>query len=179
MNEDVDLKKISQKFYAKSAKYEYSYHFSWLGRPIIQYPQDLVALQEIIWSTKPDLIIETGIARGGSLIFSASILEMIGKGEVLGIDVDIRKHNREFIEKHKLFKRITMIEGSSTNKKIVKKVHQFAKGKRSVLLLLNSLHTHKHVLKELNFYSDLIKKNNYIIVHDTVIEDMPNNAFKK
>mgnify|MGYP001163690640 CR=1 FL=1 len=178
MNEDGELKKNSKKFYNQSSKHEYSYHFSWLGRPIIQYPQDLIALQEVIWSTKPDLIIETGIARGGSLIFSASILEMISKGEVLGIDIDIRKHNRQFIEKHKLFKRITMIEGSSTDKKIVKKVHQFAKDKKNVLLLLDSLHTQKHVLQELNFYSDLIKKNNYIIVYDTVIEDMPENAFK-
>jgi len=177
LNKDTKLKKISKEFYNKSAKHEYSYHFSWLGRPVIQYPQDLIALQEIIWLTKPDLIIETGIARGGSLIFSASILDMIGKGEILGIDVDIRKHNREFIEKHKLFKRITMIEGSSTDKKIVRKVHQFAKGKKNILLLLDSLHTHKHVLKELNSYSDLITKNNYIIVYDTIIEDMPKNAF--
>ena len=177
MNKDKDLKKISSEFYNKSAKHEYSYHFTWLGRPIIQYPQDLIALQEIIWLTKPDLIIETGIARGGSLIFSASILEMIGKGQVLGIDIDIREHNKQAIKNHKLFKRISMFEGSSTDKKIVKKVHQFAKGKKNILLLLDSLHTHKHVLEELNLYSNLIKKNNYIIVYDTIVNDMPKNSF--
>ena len=178
MNKDKDLKKISSEFYNKSAKHEYSYHFTWLGRPIIQYPQDLIALQEIIWLTKPDLIIETGIARGGSLIFSASILEMIGKGQVLGIDIDIREHNKQEIKNHKLFKRISMFEGSSIDKKIVKKVHQFAKGKKNILLLLDSLHTHKHVLEELNLYSNLIKKNNYIIVYDTIVNDMPKNSFK-
>ena len=178
MNRDNDLKKISNEFYNKSVKHEYSYHFSWLGRPIIQYPQDLIALQEIIWLTKPDLIIETGIARGGSIIFSASILEMIGKGQVLGIDIDIREHNKQKIKNHKLFKRISMLEGSSIDKKIVKQVHQFAKGKKNILLLLDSLHTHKHVLKELNLYSNLIRKNNYIIVYDTVINDMPKNSFK-
>ena len=178
MNKDKDLKKISRDFYNKSIKHEYSYHFTWLGRPVIQYPQDLIALQEIIWLTKPDLIIETGIDRGGSLIFSASILEMIGKGEVLGIDIDIREHNKQSIKNHKLFKRITLFEGSSVDKKIVKKVHQFAKGKKNILLLLDSLHTHKHVLEELNLYSNLIKKNNYIIVYDTVVNDLPKNSFK-
>ena len=178
MNKDKDLKKISSEFYNKSAKHEYSYHFTWLGRPIIQYPQDLIALQEIIWSTKPDLIIETGIARGGSLIFSASILEMIGKGQVLGIDIDIREQNKQAIKNHNLFKRISMFEGSSIDKKIVKKVYEFAKGKKNILLLLDSLHTHKHVLEELNLYSNLIKKNNYIVVYDTIVNDMPKNSFE-
>ena len=116
---DKKLLDLSGEFLINSAKYKYSYNFNWLGRPIIQLPQDILAMQEIIWDTKPDLIIETGIAHGGSLIFYASILELIGEGEVLGIDIDIRPHNRKEIEKHKMFKRIKMIEGSSTEKEIV------------------------------------------------------------
>ena len=160
-------------FINDSSKYEYSYHFNWLGRPIIQHPQDILALQEIIWEVKPDLIIETGIAHGGSLIFSASILELIGKGQVLGIDIDIRKHNKQEIEKHSMFKRITMIQGSSIDKNIVKKVKKFAENKKKVLLILDSNHSHKHVLKELNSYSSLVTKGSYIIVFDTIIEEIP------
>ena len=127
MSKDQALKKLTKKWIDNSIKYQYTHHFSWLGRPILQFPQDIVALQEIIWNVKPDLIIETGIAHGGSLIFSASLLELIGKGKVLGIDIDIRKHNKKEIQRHPLHKRITMIEGSSIDKKIVDKVYNFAK----------------------------------------------------
>lgn len=176
MSKDSKLKLLSRKWFDKAFSYEYSFHFSWLGRPIIQFPQDMIAIQEIVWRTKPDLIIETGIAHGGSLIFSASILELIGKGRVLGIDIDIRKHNKKAIENHFLFKRITMIEGSSLDKKVAEKVYRFARGKRKVLLLLDSFHTHDHVLKELELYSPLVKKNNYVVVFDTVVEDMPTSS---
>ena len=177
MYKDVEFKKLSQRWFDISLKYEYPYHFTWLGRPIIQYPQDILIIQELIWEIKPDLVIETGIARGGSLIFTASILELIGKGNVIGIDVDIRKHNREEIEKHPMFKRIKMIEGSSIDKKIVKKIFKLAERKKKILVLLDSSHTHSHVLEELKSYSPLVNKGSYVVVFDTVLEDMPKNSF--
>jgi len=179
MSNNDELKKITRKWFNKSFNHEYSYHFTWLGRPIIQYPQDMIGLQELIWRIKPDLIIETGIARGGSLIFSASILEIIGRGRVVGIDIDIRKQNKNEIKKHKLFKRITMVEGSSLDEKIVKRVYNLAKNKKKILLLLDSFHTHDHVLQELELYSKLVRKNNYILVFDTIIEDLPASSFPK
>ena len=178
MSKDKDLQKISNQWLIAGYKHEYSYHFRWLGRPIIQYPQDIVAMQEIIWKVKPDIIIETGIARGGSLILSASILELIGKGEVLGIDVDIREHNKNEIKKHPLYKRISMIEGSSINKETIKKVKKMIQDKKSVMILLDSNHTHKHVLKELNAYSKFVTKGSYIIVFDTIIGELPEEFFK-
>lgn len=177
MNKNKELQKLSNKWFVKAFNYEYSYHFLWLGRPIIQFPQDMIAIQEIIWDTKPDLIIETGIAHGGSLIYSASILELIGKGKVLGIDIEIRKHNRIEIEKHPLKKRIIMLEGSSLSEDIFKKVKKYAQNKKRILLFLDSFHTHDHVLKELEMYSPLIKKEGYIVVFDTIIEFMPKRSF--
>jgi cephalosporin hydroxylase len=170
---DARLKNLGTKFIIDSLKYRYSYNFSWLGRPIIQFPQDMVAVQEIIWEVKPDLIIETGIAHGGGLIFYASILELIGKGEVLGIDIDIRKHNRKEIENHKMFKRIKMIEGSSVDKEVVERVKNIVKKHKKVLVFLDSLHTHKHVLEELNLYSKFVSKGSYIVAFDTAIEYIP------
>lgn len=178
MNKNKDLKEISKRWFLESIKYEYSYHFSWLGRPIIQYPQDIITLQEIIWKVKPDLIIETGIARGGSIIFSASILELIGSGEVVGIDIDIKNENKKTIKKHPLSKRIQMVEGSSINKKIIKKIEKIAQNKKSILVILDSNHTHKHVLKELEMYSPLVSKNSYLIVFDTIIDDLPEELLK-
>ncbi len=145
MNQDLKLKKMTRSWFDLSFQYQYSYHFTWLGRPIIQFPQDMVALQEIIWKVKPDIIIETGIAHGGSIIFSASILQLMGKGKVIGIDIDIRKHNKEEIEKHPLYKRIKMIEGSSIEPKIIKKVFSAVKNKKKIMVLLDSNHTHEHV----------------------------------
>lgn len=179
MSKDKQLRKFTNSWFLNSHKYEYSYHFSWLGRPIIQFPQDMIAIQEIIWKVKPDLIIETGIARGGSLILSASILELLRNGIVIGIDVDIREHNKIEIKKHPLFKRILMIEGSSIDKKIVNKIFKLAKGKKKILLFLDSNHSHNHVLKELQAYSPLIMKGSYIVVFDTVIDDLPKNWLKE
>lgn len=173
MSNDKKIQNISREWFDNVFNYEYSYHFSWLGRPIIQFPQDMIAIQELIWKIKPDLIIETGIAHGGSLIFSASILEIIGKGEVIGIDIDIRKHNKESIEKHSMFKRIKMIEGSSVSKNIINQVYKLAKNKKKILIFLDSKHTEKHVLKELEFYSPLVTKGGYVVVFDTIIEDLP------
>lgn len=176
MSKDSKLKLLSRKWFDKAFSYEYSYHFKWLGRPIIQFPQDIIALQEIIWQVKPDLIIETGIARGGSLIFYASMLELIGKGKVLGIDIDIRKHNKIAIKKHPLHKRVIMLEGSSTEEKIIKKARQYARGKKNILVVLDSFHTHEHVLTELELYSKFVTKGSYLVVFDTVVEDMPKNS---
>ena len=168
------MKSSALKFMLDSAPHKYTYNFSWLGRPIIQYPQDIVALQEIIWETKPDLIIETGIAHGGSLILSASILQLIGEdGHVLGIDIDIREHNRIEIERHPMSKRISMIQGSSIDKAIVEQVHAFAKGKKNIMVILDSNHTHEHVINELNAYAPLVSKGCYLIVFDTAVEDLP------
>src|SRR5439155_26990414 len=150
--------------------YRYSYYFSWLGRPIIQFPQDILALQEIIWRVKPDLIVETGIAHGGSLVFSASILELIGgDGLVVGVDIDIRDHNREAIEAHPMVRRIKMIQGSSVDEAIVMKVRDLPHGKQRPLVVLDSNHTHQHVLRELQLYSPLVRKGSYLVVFHTVV----------
>lgn len=178
MNADHQLNELRDKLYLAIVNYKYSFNFNWLDRPIIQLPADIIAMQEIIWDVKPDLIIETGIAHGGCLIFSASMMELLeGNGEVLGIDIEIREHNRIEIQKHTMFKRITMIEGSSVDDKIVKRINEFAKNKERVLVALDSLHTHEHVLKELQSYSPLVSKGSYIVVFDTIIEDLPKNMF--
>lgn len=173
-----EIQSLSKKWIERVSSYKYSHNFNWLGRPIIQFPQDIIAMQELIWQIKPDLIIETGIAHGGSLVFYSSLLELIGgSGHVLGIDIDIREHNRVEIEKHPMYKRITMIEGSSTDPEIVKKVHVFTKNRKKILIVLDSLHTHEHVAKELELYSPLVTKGSYLVVFDTIIEDLPENFF--
>ena len=170
---DKMLRESSKAFLDESVRTKYSYNFSWMGRPIIQYPQDIIAMQEIIWHVKPDLIIETGIAHGGSLIFYASMLELLGgEGKVLGIDIDIREHNRREIEKHPMFKRITMIEGSSVDERVIETVRKYAQGKKRVLVCLDSLHTHDHVLRELEAYSLLVTRGSYCVVFDTIVEDL-------
>jgi cephalosporin hydroxylase len=174
MNRDERLVDLSRKWFTESSKFEYSYHFTWLGRPLIQFPQDIVAMQEIIWQTKPDLVIETGIAHGGSLIFYASMLELIGgNGTVLGIDIDIRPHNRVEIEKHPMFKRIQMFEGSSVEDEAIEFVYNATKGKRRIMVVLDSNHTHAHVYKELELYSPMVTKGSYLVVFDTIIDHMP------
>lgn len=173
------LKQAASQFNTESNKAQYSYNFSWMGRPIIQYPQDMIAMQELIWEIKPDLIIETGIAHGGSLIYYASLLELIGHGEVLGIDIDIREHNRKEIEKHPMFKRITMIEGSSISKETIDKVAAFASDKKKILVSLDSNHTHEHVWQELNLYSPFVSLGSYIVVFDTIVEDLPEGYFSQ
>lgn len=176
LGENEEIKKTGIDFCTSAWKGKYPYNFAWMGRPIIQIPQDIVAMQEIIWEVQPDLVIETGVAHGGGLIFYASILEMIGKGEVLGIDVDIRDHNRKEIESHPMSKRITMIEGSSTDREVVKKAASIANGRRA-MVILDSLHTHDHVLEELKLYSPLVSKGSYLVVFDTIIEYLPKGFF--
>ncbi len=170
-----DLLDAAQRFNIESNKAQYSYNFKWMGRPVIQYPQDVLAMQELIWEVKPDLIIETGIAHGGSLIFYASMLELVGHGEVLGIDIDIREHNRKELERHPMFKRITMIEGSSIDNTIIEKVRAFAAGKQKILVVLDSNHTHDHVFAELEAYSSLVSVNSYVVVFDTIVEYLPSD----
>jgi cephalosporin hydroxylase len=176
MGADKELRKKSIDWMLHADKYKYTYNYSWMGRPIIKYPNDLMILQEIIWNLKPDYIIETGIAHGGSIIFSASMLELIGHGEVIAVDIDIRKHNRDEIEKHPMFKRITMIEGSSVDPEIVNSIKEKVKGKK-VLVCLDSLHTHAHVLKELEMYSEMVNVGSYIVCPDTFIEYFPKGYF--
>ncbi|PSB00899.1 cephalosporin hydroxylase family protein [Merismopedia glauca] len=176
--ENDNLQLLTQKWFVDSCKQKYSYNFTWMGRPIIQYPQDIVAMQEIIWQIQPDLIVDTGIAHGGSLVFYASMLELIGNnGQVLGIDIDIRSHNRVEIEKHPMYKRISMIEGSSIDEKVAAAVYEFAKGKQRILVTLDSNHTHDHVLRELELYSPLVTKGSYLVVFDTAVEDLPDDFF--
>jgi cephalosporin hydroxylase len=173
------LRTSSLLWVTEVSRHKYSYNFSWMGRPIIQFPQDMVAMQEIIWKIRPQLIVEAGIAHGGSLIFYASMLELLGsEGMVLGIDIDIRAHNRIEIEKHPMFKRIKMIEGSSIDKDVISQVYEFAKGKAPILVILDSLHTHAHVWEELKAYSPLVTKDSYLVVFDTVVEDMPDDFFQ-
>lgn len=176
------LKSSAYEFMKASVDPKYSYNFSWLGRPIIQYPQDMIAMQELIWEVKPDLIIETGIAHGGSLIFYASILELVAtctgnEGKIIGIDIDIRAHNRKAIEEHPMFKRISMIQGSSIDPEIVAQVIEKAKGKKRILVCLDSNHTHAHALAELEAYGHLTSVGSYCVVFDTLIEDMGEGAY--
>jgi cephalosporin hydroxylase len=183
ISNNVELYNAADAFLKTSVPLKYSYNFSWLGRPIIQYPQDMIAIQELIWSIQPDLIIETGIAHGGSLIFSASMLELIAicggsqDAEVLGLDIDIRAHNREAIEGHPMFKRISMIQGSSIAPEIIGQVKAKATGKQKILIFLDSNHTHDHVLAELEAYAPLVSVGSYCVVFDTAIEDLPDDMF--
>jgi cephalosporin hydroxylase len=183
LGKDAVVHDSAISFMLDSAPHKYTYNYSWLGRPIIQYPQDIMAMQEIIWTVQPDLIIETGIAHGGSLIFSASMLELNAAcggcpdAEVLGIDIDIRQHNREEIEAHPLHKRISMIEGSSIAPDVIKQVKAKAQGKQKILICLDSNHTHDHVLAELEAYAPLTSIGSYCVVFDTVIEDLPDDMF--
>lgn len=187
--QDKTLRAASREFMVASTKPKYSYNFSVLGRPIIQYPQDMVAVQELIWKIKPDLVIETGIAHGGSLILSASMLALLDYCEavetgvpldpkmprrrVLGIDIDIRAHNRAAIEAHPMAHRIDMLQGSSIAPEIVTEVHARAAKHQRVLVFLDSNHTHDHVLAELEAYAPLVSPGSYCVVFDTVIEDLP------
>lgn len=199
---DAEIKKIGEnrpcamltnEWMRTANQFKYSYHFEWLGRPIIQYPQDMVAMQELIWEVKPDLIIETGIAHGGSLIFSASMMANLdicdainnnstfdprnSKRKVLGIDIDIRQHNREAIEAHPMSSRIQMIQGSSIDPDVVDQVCQVANQYSKVLVCLDSNHTHEHVFEELQVYAPLTSIGSYCIVFDTIVDDMPKDMF--
>jgi cephalosporin hydroxylase len=178
ISQQQSLHNLSKDFIEQTGPFKYTYAFDWLGLPIIQFPQDIVAMQEIIWKTKPDLIIETGVARGGSLILSASILHLLNKnGHVIGVDIDIRPHNREAIEAHPLAPRISLIQGSSIDPTIVDQIKQLIKPEDRVMVILDSNHTHAHVLEELGFYSPFVTKGCYLVVMDTVVEDMPEDYF--
>lgn len=189
LKNDKEFRRKSVAWIEYSLSWKYSYNYSWLGRPIIQYPQDMVAIQELIWQIKPDLVIETGVAHGGSLILSASMLAMLDycdavqtgvlldptrpKRRVLGIDIDIREHNREAIEAHPMTSRIDMLQGSSIAPEIIAEVHKRAAGHERILVILDSNHTHEHVLAELEAYAPLVTPESYCVVFDTVIEDLP------
>lgn len=183
--EDKALRDKSLDWLVHSCQHKYSYNFTWLGRPIIQYPQDIVALQELVWTVKPDLIIETGIAHGGSLILSASLLALLDLCEgrtaaprrVVGVDIEIRPHNRAAIEDHPLASRISLIQGSSVADDTLIKVAALAAGAGNVMVILDSNHTHEHVLEELRRYSPLVSPGSYCVVFDTVVEDMPVDFF--
>lgn len=186
-------KKLSNDWMIYAFKNRYMYNFESLGRPIIQTPVDIVAIQEVIWEIKPDLIIETGIAHGGSLVLSASMMALLdiceaiedgimfnpvkSKRKVLGIDIDIRDHNRKAIEAHPMASRIQMIEGSSIAADIVAKVQDVAKDYKRILVCLDSNHTHEHVLAELEAYAPLTSVGSYCVVFDTIVEDMPTETF--
>jgi cephalosporin hydroxylase len=178
MGADPELRNVSRAWFNKSFEHRYPYNFTWLGRPIIQYPQDIVAIQEIIWNVKPRAIVETGIAHGGSLILSSSLLELIGgDGIVVGIDVDIRKHNRDAIEQHPMYKRIRMIQGSSIDPAVVDQAKSLVGDRSPVVVILDSNHTHEHVLEELRHYSPLVKAGSYLVVLDSCVEFMKEDAF--
>lgn len=172
------LGELTEEWFLESVRVKYSYRFSWMGRPIIQYPQDIVAMQELIWRVQPDCIVECGIAHGGSLVLYASMLELLGgDGKVIGVDVDIRQHNRDAIVAHPMAKRIEMFEGSSIDPAIVARVIEAAKGRKRVMVVVDSNHTHDHVLGELRAYSPLVTKDSYLVVFDTVVERMPDEFF--
>jgi cephalosporin hydroxylase len=193
LGNDTDLQALSRIWIRETSPYKWSYNFSWLGRPAIQFPNDAWAMQELIWKIKPDLIIETGIAHGGSLIFSASMLALLdiseaidsgtvfdpkkSKRKVLGLDIDIRQHNREKIEAHPMSSRIQMIQGSSISPGVIEQVKIVASNYKQVLVCLDSNHTHDHVLAELEAYAPLTSVGNYCIVFDTIVEDMPKSMF--
>lgn len=193
MAEDSSLSSLSLAFLRESGRHRYSYNFDWMGRPIIQYPQDVFAVQELIWSIRPDVVIETGIAHGGSLILSASLLALLDlcdattsgglldpaepKRKVIGVDIDIRKANREAIESHPLASRIVMVEGSSIARTVVRQVESLASSAKNVLVFLDSNHTHEHVLSELRLYAPMVSIGSYCVVFDTLIERMPKEMF--
>lgn len=193
LGNDKDLHELSHMWFKEATTHNYSYNFRWLGRPIIQFPQDILAMQEVIWDVKPDLIVETGIAHGGSLVFNASMLALLDLSEetngvlstiekrhprkVLGIDIDIRAHNRAAIENHPMSSRIQMIEGSSISAEVLAQVKAIAANYERVLVCLDSNHTHEHVLEELKSYAPLTSVGSYCVVFDTVIEDMPADMF--
>jgi cephalosporin hydroxylase len=193
MSRNERLRADAAEFMRTSVLSKYSYNFAWMSRPIIQYPTDMVAMQELIWRVRPDLIIETGIAHGGSLIFSASMLALLDMADaiesgatldpaksnrkVLGIDIDIRAHNRVAIEAHPMASRIQMIQGSSIASDVVAQVHEIAAGYQHVLVCLDSNHTHAHVLAELEAYAPLTSVGSYCVVFDTIVEDVPADMY--
>lgn len=174
---DQSLAALADDFMVRSCELRYSYNFTWLGRPVIQYPQDLIALQEIIWSERPQLIVETGVAHGGATIFYASMLELLGgDGTVMGVDIDIKAHNRAAIESHPMARRIALLEGSSVDELILQQIRARAKSCERVLVVLDSSHTHAHVLRELELYAPLVRRGSHLVVLDTIVERLSERA---
>ena len=189
LSNDLELQVLSLEWTRNVARHKWSYNFRWMGRPAIQFPNDVWAMQELIWEIKPDLIIEAGIAHGGSLVCYASMLAMLDvaeavesggvmdprktKRKVLGLDIDIRAHNREAIERHPMRPWIQMIQGSSIAPALVSQVHEISKDYKRILVSLDSNHTHDHVLAELQAYAPLVSQGSYCVVFDTIVEDMP------
>jgi len=163
---------ISHQWLKVGWNQKYTYTFTWMGRPIIQLPEDMVRIQEVIYQVKPDVIIETGVAHGGSLIFYASLCKVMGKGRVIGIDIEIRPHNRKAIESHEMFFHITLIEMSSTSPETIRQVKKLIKSGETVLVILDSCHTKQHVLDELEYYFDLITPGSYIVATDGIMKDL-------
>jgi cephalosporin hydroxylase len=172
-SQDKNLQKIAHEFLIESDKRGYAYHWTWLGLPIIQMPADIIATHEIIWQTKPDVIIETGVAWGGSIVMYASILELIGKGKVIGIDLNLMDHVEEQIMSYNFSKRIQLFKGSSVEPSLVEKVKSLIEPGQSVMVILDSNHTHEHVLDELRAFAPLVTKDQYLLVCDTYVEDVP------
>jgi cephalosporin hydroxylase len=167
---------LSREWFDRSAAHRYSYNFEWMGVPIIQYPQDILAMQELIWRVQPEVIVETGVAHGGSLIFYASMLSLLGRGEVVGVELALRPHNREAILAHPMARAITLVDGSSTDPAIVARVAEIV-AERTAMVVLDSNHTHAHVLGELRAYAPFVQAGSYLVVMDTVIEQMPADFF--
>lgn len=168
LGQDKELFEKSKNVLLDLDTYDYPYLWSWLGLPIIQLPADIIATQEAIWKSKPDVIIETGVARGGSLIFYSSLIELIGGGKVIGVDVDIRKHNQESIEEHPLSKNIILVEGGSTEESTLKQIQKYVTKKSRVMVILDSDHSYSHVFKELELYAPLVTEGCYLVVADTL-----------
>ena len=170
MRADPEFQTAVRTFIEKTFEYGYYRNFTWLGRPIIQYPQDIAALQELIWDYRPTLIIETGVAHGGALILYASMLELIGgAGTVLGVEIELREHNRQALAEHPMRKRIEVVEGSSTAPDVIAKVRERASGHERIMVVLDSYHTHEHVLEELKLYSPLVRKGAPLVVYGTSV----------
>jgi cephalosporin hydroxylase len=167
LGQDQPLFAAATDLLTAADKYGYAYLWSWLGVPIIQLPADVMATQEVIWATKPDVIIETGVARGGSVLFMASLLELIGKGKVIGVDIDIRAHNRDSIERHPMAKRVVLIEGPSTDPAVLGKIRTEIPKNASVMVVLDSDHSYAHVLAELRAYAPFVTAGSYLVVADT------------
>jgi cephalosporin hydroxylase len=170
---DDELRRTNLELTTQSDRHNFSYVWKWLGVPIIQTPTDVVAVQEVIWECRPEFIVETGVARGGSVVLYASLLELLGGGEVIGIDVDIRPHNRDTIEQHPMARRIRLIEGSSTDPEVIEQVRVATGGSDRVMVVLDSDHTHQHVLGELRAYAPMVGVGQYLVVADTIVEHLP------
>lgn len=188
IGQDTAFQALTRQWFDRSIDHRYSYHFRWMGLPIIQYPQDMVAMQELIWQVQPDVIVECGVARGGSLVYYASLIQLLGRGgRVIGIDIDIRAPNRDALERHPMARHIQLIERSSIAPETAAEVRAAIRDGETVMVVLDSNHTHDHVLRELELYAPLVCKGSYLVVFDTVIEFLPppadrpwgpgNNAF--